>query len=220
MHRTIASLLLACTSLLLPGALPGQAQPAPSVVLLPKGTILEFKNLQAIDQATAQVGDRVPLRLARPLAVDGTTLLAEGEMLYGTVTKVHKKIERCKNSQGWVEWQVDRISLADSSTAKVRVVGTVGAPDPVGGHEVLSLDGRWVAWLNKLENEGLPQESHVWEKIGMGVTFLPALVLLAPMIIAEAPDARSCGNLNMGTTPTPPDTPVVVVITKDHHVRT
>ena len=64
-------------------ALPGdagaqQASTSPHMVLVRKNTALKFALLEPLDPVSAKVSDDVPLRLARPLVVDGVTLLPAG----------------------------------------------------------------------------------------------------------------------------------------------
>lgn len=222
MQRTITSLL--SIALLMANSLYGQTagQSAQKTVLVPNGAILEFTNLEVIDQATAKVGDRIPLRLIRPLEIDGITLLAEGEMLYGTVTKVHKKIENCGHSHGWVDWRPDPISFPDKTTVKARAVGTVQPGSNPEHPEILSVvdfEGQWVARLDILEQEGLPSKSHVGENIGLALVAVPLTILFAPMILAEAGTYSKCLNGNSGVSPIPEGTTVVVATKKDHRVR-
>lgn len=55
-------------------------------VIVRKGAGLKLALLQPLDSATAKAGDDVPLRLSRPLVVNGVTLLGEGDVLHGKVT--------------------------------------------------------------------------------------------------------------------------------------
>ena len=48
-----------------------QASTSVHTVLVRKNTALKFVPLEALDPASARVGDDLPLRLARPLVVDG-----------------------------------------------------------------------------------------------------------------------------------------------------
>jgi hypothetical protein len=50
----------------------------------------------------AKAGDDVPLRLSRPLVVNSVTLLGEGEVLHGKVTRIKRSGPRGRN--GEVNW--------------------------------------------------------------------------------------------------------------------
>jgi hypothetical protein len=218
--KASASLFIS-TLLMLPAVLPGQV-PAQTKVLVRNGTILEFTSLQPIDQTTAQIGDRIPLRLIKPLVVDGITLLPDGTLLNGTVMKVHQKDAKCTHSQGWVEWKPDRISFADASEAKASVVGFVIPSTNPQHPEILGVEdmkGVWVSTLKNLEGDGLPQRSHVGEKIGLGIAAVPLTVLFAPMLLADIGEYNRCDNVPAGVAPIPAGTTIVVVIARDHHVR-
>lgn len=91
---------------------------APTVVVR-RGTVLKFSTLAPFDSATAKVGDDVPLRLTRPLIVDGVTLMEVGEIVHGKVAQVKHARPHCKD--GFVVWKLDRVSFADQSTAATSV---------------------------------------------------------------------------------------------------
>jgi hypothetical protein len=103
-----------------------QQTPAQRTVVR-KGAGLKMAMLQPLDSATAKEGDDVPLRLSRPLVVNGVTLLREGEILHGKVTRVKHAGPRCRNGQ--VTWKLDSIPFADGSTAKSNVRFTTPEPD-------------------------------------------------------------------------------------------
>jgi hypothetical protein len=88
----------------------------PGVATIAAGTILEFGFVNPLSSATAKVGDDVPLRLLRPLMAGDKTLLAEGTIVHGRVTKASPAGPNCKS--GTVEWTIDRLSFPDGSTVK------------------------------------------------------------------------------------------------------
>ena len=224
MTRMMTSLL--SIVLLLAGSLHTQtaAQHTGKTVLVKKGTILELTNLQPIDQATTKVGDRISLRLIRPLVIDGIALLPEGAVLYATVTKVHKKIPDCWHSNGWVDWKPDRISFPDKSTVKDRAVGTVRAVKVRHNPErriVVAANGALVGNLDDLERNGLQHKGRVGQKIGIALLEIPSTILLSPLLLAEAATSSSsrCQNTLSGMSPIPEGTTIVVAISKDHRIR-
>jgi hypothetical protein len=95
-----------------------QASTPAHTVLVRKYTALKFALLGALDAATAKVGDDVPLRLSRPLVVDGVTLLPSDGVVHGRVTKA-KPPNPCNG--GEVHFELSQISFADSTTAKTKV---------------------------------------------------------------------------------------------------
>lgn len=108
---------LAIAAVLVSQAAGQQAPPFSGKAKVERGTTLSFIILEALDSTTANVGDDVPLRLARPLVVDGVVLLPAGEVVHGKVTKVYHAGPKGLN--GAVEWKLKRIRFADGSTAKV-----------------------------------------------------------------------------------------------------
>jgi hypothetical protein len=110
--------ILACGLTLVPSL--AQAQAAPSgKVKVSKGVILRFANLQPIDSTTAKEGDQVPLKLVRSVVIDGVTVLSEGELVYGRVTRVKRAGKDCHD--GDVKWKVDSITFPDSTQAKAHI---------------------------------------------------------------------------------------------------
>ena len=104
------------------GALVANAQPASGQqVIVKRGTVLAVTMLQPLSSKTARRGDDVPLRLSRPLVVNGVTLLREGEILHGKVTQVDRAGP--KNRDGQVRWKLERLRFADKRTAELRFVG-------------------------------------------------------------------------------------------------
>ena len=99
----------------------GAQQPVPvaGTVTVPQGTYLRFATVNALDPATANVGDDVPLRLLRPLIVEGVILVPAGTVFHGTVTQVTQPGKHCV--QGEVKWKLERIEFADGSTAPTRI---------------------------------------------------------------------------------------------------
>src|SRR5690242_5984362 len=88
--------ILACGLTLVPCF--AQTQPAPSgKVKVSKGMILKFANLQPIDSATAKEGDQVPLKLVHSVVIDGVTVLSEGELVYGKVSRVKRAGKDCRD---------------------------------------------------------------------------------------------------------------------------
>jgi hypothetical protein len=91
----------------------------PRTAVIPKGTVLKFATVAELNSATARKGDAVPLRLTRPLVINGITLLPVGAQAHGRVTKAKRAGPKC--AEGSVEWSVDRVSFPDSSAALTEV---------------------------------------------------------------------------------------------------
>jgi hypothetical protein len=162
--------------------------------------------------------------LIQPLVIDGVTVLREGETFYGTVKKVHKKVPNCTRRHGWVEWTLDRISFTDASTVQSRILGittNVGIDKhPEIKNDIVNERGWWVDRLDYAEQHGKPHENHTWEHVGMAVTFVPALALFGPMLLADSGEYSRCSDGDPGVPPILPGTTVVVVATcRDHRVH-
>jgi len=115
LKKSIALLLI---SVMVAADLSAAQGPSPAV-LVRKGTALKLSNLTRLDSAATKVGDDVPLRLERPLVIDGVTLLDSGELMHGRVTKVQRAGPHRKN--GEVKWQIENISFHDDSKARSKV---------------------------------------------------------------------------------------------------
>jgi hypothetical protein len=108
---------------------PGLGQQGPALnrsVMISRHTALRFALLQPLDSGTAKVGDDVPLRLTRPLVVDGVTVLPAGAFAHGRITRV-KRPRMCY--EGELDWKLKRITFPDSTTAKTAVAFVDSKPD-------------------------------------------------------------------------------------------
>jgi hypothetical protein len=179
-----------------------QQLPAQQAVVR-KGTGLKLALLQPLDSATATAGDDVPLRLSRPLVVNGVTLLREGEVLHGKVTRVKRSGPRCRN--GEVKWKLDRIPFSDGTTARSSVHSTTPAPDAEVADQLDTGVNPYV-WLFVVPIAG---------------PFVVALVAIAsPVLLFNAlfPDVFTSCTMPGKEFQMPANATVGVVIMKDHHV--
>jgi len=170
-----------------------------------KGAGLKMALLQPLDSRTAKEGDDVPLRLSRPLVVNGVTLLREGEILHGKVTRVKHAGPRCHD--GEVKFKLNRIPFADGTTARSSVDFISPNPDANVADDLSTRQPGGVAyWL---------------VMIPIGVPLVAAgLVMMSPMLpfkLLDRSEQDSC------TTPgkefqMPANATVAVVIRRDHHV--
>ena len=122
-----------------------QTQAAPSgKVKVSKGVILRFANLQPIDSTIAKEGDQVPLKLVRSVVIDGVTVLSEGELVYGRVTRVKHAGKDCRD--GAVKWKVDRITFPDSTQAKAHIFFVKPGDEPVPAHGAGGTSPEWLGF--------------------------------------------------------------------------
>lgn len=181
-------------------------QPLRQEVIVRKGAVLKLSTLQLLDSATARPGDDVPLRLSRPLVVDGVTLLPDGEVLHGRVTRVKRAGNHCEN--GLVEWKLDRVAFDDHTTARSMMyypARNVEVPEHIP--------------------PSLASEESAFDRVGVpilaGIFYVPALVFISPYALLNAPSAAHSKSCDTPGTEfqVPPGTTVAVVITRNHHVR-
>lgn len=181
------------------------AQQAPAHrAIVRKGAGLKLAMLQPLDSATAQAGDDVPLRLSRPLVVNGVTLLGEGEVLHGKVIRVKRSGPRCRN--GEVNWKLDRIPFSDGTTARSSVRFTTPTPDANVGDQLDTGEVSPFFWLFVVPLAG---------------PFVVAFMIVASPVMLF--NAMSPGSLNGCTMPgkefqMPANATVGVVILREHHV--
>jgi len=193
-----------------PGALvpgtPAQAQ----TVVVPKGTVLKLSTVQPLDSTTARPGDDVPLRLSRPLVVSGVTLLREGDVLHGRVTRVRHAGRHCHS--GWVEWKIDRVAFDDHTTAQSTMYYP---PRNLEVPEYAEVTGM----------NGLSGGRRIGFYVLSGVIFVPALPLItAQAALFSAPPFSHSSDHADCTTPgqefqLPAETTIAVQILRSHHVR-
>ena len=205
LKRSTTALLL--VSLLLVQVLDAQ-QPTRKVKIR-KDTVLKFTVLDALDSGTSRVGDLVHLRLARPLIVDGATLLQEGHTETGHI----KKITAAGPAQnGIVRWSVDKVHFDDGSTGHAQL--WFAGPEPI------DVPDRYV--------KPAPQDDGTGEAIAFGteaVILAPiwvplALFELPSWIVQKAREKPEPRNMNNGLDyHLAPGAAAAIVITEDHRVR-
>jgi hypothetical protein len=182
------------------------AQQAPAHwTIVRKGAGLKMATLQPLDSTTAKAGDNVPLRLSRPLVVNGVTLLSEGDILHGRVTRVKHAGPRCRN--GEVKFKLERIPFADGTTAKSSVIFINPDPDAKVAEQMNTGEiGPFLKWL----------------LIPISTPFVVAfLVMASPAVLFNAlfPDALTACTVPGKEFQLPANATVGVAILKDHHVR-
>jgi hypothetical protein len=197
--------ILACGLTLVPCL--AQAQAPSDKVKVSKGVILKFANLQPIDSATAKEGDQVPLKLVRSVVIDGVTVLSEGELVYGKVTRVKRAGKNCHD--GAVKWKVDGITFPDSTQAKTHIFfvtpGDVPVPDMEHGESAGDIANDVATIL-----EGL-----VWF-----VALSPLLILLLPAVVDQWVGSRNreCGGKMGHEYLVPENSTVAVAISRDYAI--
>jgi len=198
--------ILACGLTLVPCF--AQVQAAPSgKVKVSKGIILRFANLQPIDSATAKEGDQVPLKLVRSVVIDGVTVLSEGELVYGRVTRVKRAGKNCHD--GAVNWKVDSITFPDSTQAKTHMFlvtpGDVPVPD-----------------MEHRESAGdiADDFASILEGVMWFVMLSPLLILFLPAFLDQwvGSKKRECGGKMGHEYLVPENSTVALAISRDYAV--
>jgi hypothetical protein len=198
--------ILACGLTLVPCFAQSQAAPS-GKVKVSKGVILRFANLQPIDSTTAKEGDQVPLKLVRSVVIDGVTVLSEGELVYGRVTRVKRAGKNCHD--GAVKWKVDSITFPDSTQAKAHIFfvkqGDELVPDmePAGHHQS----------AGDIANDF----AGILEGVMWFVVLAPLLILFLPSILDQQVEikAKECGGRMGHEYVMPENSTVAVAISRD-----
>jgi hypothetical protein len=166
-----------------------------NIAVVQRGTVLKFTNLELLNAETARVGDRIPLRLTRPLVMNGLTLLAEGQVFYGKVIKVRAPDKKYPN--GRMKWKLDRVIFADGSAAKT-----------------------YVAFSSLSADAKVPETTSDVKESKLGTALLwVAFVALIPFdfpALGEGGDSPGWGG---DETFLFPGSVIAVVVQQNHHVR-
>lgn len=181
-----------------------QSPKTKDTVLVRRGVTLKFLLVKPLSSETANVGDDVPLLLARPLVVDGVTLLEPGVLAHGKVTKVRRAGPNCRS--GRVQWKVDNLEFADGSKAKTEMmVGYSGGRGDVP---------------ERVPSSAIQRGRHdAWRRIAYAPLFAVELPFLVLLVIA-----MSSGDGGPCTTPgqdyvLPSNYAIAVAIAKNHRVH-
>lgn len=192
----------ACLSIWLTasGSAIAQSRQGTDLVVVRRGTALKFWLVNSLDSNSAKIGDDVPLRLARPLKIDGVTLLQPGVLAHGKMKKVKRAGPNC--AIGNVVWRVDSIVFPDLSKADTEKLLEVrrqdyDPPDSYPGRAIQK--GRHDFWR--------------W------IVFSPLLAIEVPILyVGMSENGGKCHTRGKEYT-LPADATIVVVIAKDHHVH-
>jgi len=114
------------------------------------GTRIPLVLVNSISTKTSQVGDRVYLQTAFPIAVDGRVVIPEGSYVTGTVTQV-KRPGRIKG-RGELYVRFDTLMLRNGTTRDFR--GTVSAVDGSGEETLSGDEGKVEGEATKGEDTG------------------------------------------------------------------
>ena len=143
----------------------------PRTVTLKRGQELNLSLVTPLDSRRAQVGEEVELKLARPLVVDGVTVLPLDWAVRGQITNVIRAGKNCKSGQ--VNWKLGPLIMTDGKRIKIQFLGD---------HDyAVKQKGVYLDDQASLDTTGA--------KIGRAakdVALVPVLVLFSPFIIPMA----------------------------------
>lgn len=208
MFKQIVAFFGSCLVLLPCLADAQQGPAAPRIAVVHKHAVLKFETLEPLDSTTSKEGDAVRLRLTRPLVVDGITLLPEGTMVQGKVTKVKPAAPGCR--YGSIKWKLDKVPFLDSSNAKTRVLFT----DSTGRMDVPFI---------RPDGSGM-SVGQFFDDAGIILLLSVALIILSPIVVSllihdSFQDSRQCSSVRGSDYVLPAGSTVAVVVREDHKVR-
>jgi hypothetical protein len=166
-YRAVTSLILIATL-----ALKAPAQDShtkPRTVLLKRGQVLELSLVTPLNSGHAEVGEDVVLRLGRPLAAGGVTVLPADWVVRGRITDVDRAGKNCKS--GRIHWELGRVTLTDGKKINVQIIQSYVAKPKGVVLDQVSLDT-----TDK-------RVSRVVGKAGKGLALAPVVILLSPFLI-------------------------------------
>ena len=204
--------LIACGLVFVPCVAQSQAA-TPGRVVVYKGVVLKLTNVQPLDSTRAKEGDQVPLKLARPLVVDGITVLPEGAFVYGRVTRVKHAGKDCRD--GAVKWKVDSVTFPDSTQAKAHILfaeadQNFAVPDVEPGKDKRLKAG------DVLDGMGVGFEAVMWF-----IVLAPIIIILLPSSLDENAQAKAkaCGGKMGHEYLLPENSTVAVAISRNHAIQ-
>lgn len=188
--------------------------PSPKrTIIVPRRAGLKFLTVAPLSSATTKSGDRVALRLDRPLIINNQTVLAAGTVVNATVTRV-KRADKCHD--GEVHWKLDRVAFPDSSTAKTKIWATEPGP-------TLEVPAR--LFRNETEDgftfTSWPAINEWWEAPFAAPMYAFLIVFSSPLLALLAialPFSPSC-SVPGKEYELPAGSSVAVMVTEAHHVN-
>jgi hypothetical protein len=123
-RNTSAALILLLLAQLCPAQSTASPQPpARNVVAkIPDGTIVEIATANTIDSADVKVGDIVSFRVLKAVKVGGTTVIEEGALATGRVSKANRG--RPFGKAGQLAWEMREVVAANGQSVPLAFAET------------------------------------------------------------------------------------------------
>src|SRR5271157_6048232 len=173
-----------------------QSPPTGDRIIVPEGTDVKLKLLEALSSKTAHVGDPVALELADDLRVDGVVVVRKGAKARGEIT-VAKKSGRMGKA-GDVALQIDYLRAGD---VKIRLRGTKGAEgDSAVGRAIVLTAVSGLGIMKHGKDAEVPEGTQL-----TAFVFDDTSVLIAPPLPSVTP-AENTPAPHPATDSTPPPT--------------
>jgi hypothetical protein len=107
-------------------------------LILEDGTPLRLRLSRTLSSAECKTGDRIDFEVMDPVVLDGTTVVPQGSIAWGTVTEAEHK--RSMGRAGKLNIAIAAVKLANSEKANLRAV-----KETKGGGHVGAMTGAMVA---------------------------------------------------------------------------
>jgi hypothetical protein len=160
------------------------AQDAPSAptekVLLERGRVLDLALETRVTSETANEGDRLQLRLVRPVMSGDTIVLPAGWMVPAHVTMV-RRAGKTNCRDGKVAWKIDAGIAADGT--KIHLVELPWAPYSPNGIPVPTVHVKTAG----------DKAGRVIDDVLMAPIFVIGMILFIPSGLAMATEGTQCG---------------------------
>ncbi|HJR06436.1 MAG TPA: hypothetical protein VJ842_04180 [Pyrinomonadaceae bacterium] len=97
-----------------PATTPSTPRAQTVVAKIPDGTIIEIATANTIDSADVKVGDIVSFRVLKALKIEGATVIEEGALATGRVSKANRG--RPFGKAGQLAWEMREVVAANGQT--------------------------------------------------------------------------------------------------------
>jgi hypothetical protein len=205
--------------------------------VLEDGTPVRLRLSRTLSSADCKTGDRIDFEVMDPVVLDGTTIIPQGSIGWGTVTDAEHK--KSMGRAGKLDIAISAVKLANSEKANLRAIKETN-----GGGHVGAMTGAMVATSIVFfpaaplflfihgKDITIPQGTEITAYVDGDKVFVPVAEAVAPASVASAQSAAvtATTELTLISTPDGADieidgafigsTPSTVTLTQgDHAVR-
>jgi PEGA domain len=176
-------------------------------LILEDGTPLRLRLSRTLSSADCKTGDRIDFEVMDPVALDGTIVVPQGSIAWGTVTEAEHK--KSMGRAGKLNIAIVAVKLANSEKANLRAV-----KETKGGGHVGAMTGAMVATSIVFfpaaplflfihgKDITIPQGTEITAYVDGDKPFVPVAEAIAPTAVASAqPAVVTSTELTLVSTP-------------------